>query len=317
MNAALTALRALSEMGLDSVSPSGGGHKDPVNQVDGKNAKRETKKEMGGVDNIKRWNLLGPLQTYHTPGMMAGLHLADVSFLGVSTRLRVHQMYCDQGQNPVDCRRGRPPGVKFAIEDFSSFAYIMQLPRHLVYYFILDWFPVLVALSGYCFICPFQMSQSTVQFLQSSVHGTLAFEQEHCVRHSEQLHLTNSLQAAQIEGREDQTGTHSPAALVHPHPSGPGTLSITEQARLQTCSAWYAERRQCCLNASLVGGKLDRLRLFERATEAILSQMELTSSSFTPIDALRQLFRLGIGPDSSGFVITSAAVSRIEKSLEF
>nr|CAD7573233.1 unnamed protein product [Timema californicum] len=33
--AALTALRALSEMGLDSVSPSGGGHKDPVNQVDG------------------------------------------------------------------------------------------------------------------------------------------------------------------------------------------------------------------------------------------------------------------------------------------
>nr|CAD7569766.1 unnamed protein product [Timema californicum] len=130
-----------------------------------------------------------------------------------------------------------------------------------------------------------------VQFLQSSVHGTLAFEQEHRVRHSEQLHLTNSLQAAQIEGREDQTGTHSPAALVHSHPSGPGTLSITEQARPQTCSAWYAERRQCCLNASLVGGKLDRLRLFERATEAILSQMELTSSSFTPIDALRQLFR--------------------------
>nr|CAD7195309.1 unnamed protein product [Timema douglasi] len=104
---------------------------------------------------------------------------------------------------------------------------------------------------------------STVQFLQSSVHGTLAFEQEHRVRHSEQLHLTNSLQAAQIEGREDQTGTHSPAALVHPHPSGPGTLSITEQARPQTCPAWYAERRQCCLNASLVGGKLDRLQLFE------------------------------------------------------
>nr|CAD7258487.1 unnamed protein product [Timema shepardi] len=105
------------------------------------------------------------------------------------------------------------------------------------------------------------------RFLQSSVHGTLAFEQEHRVRHSEQLQLTNSLQAAQIEGREDQTGTHSPAALVHSHPSGPGTLSITEQARPQTCSAWYAERRQCCLNASLVGGKLDRLRLFEKILE--------------------------------------------------
>nr|CAD7568306.1 unnamed protein product [Timema californicum] len=88
-------------------------------------------------------------------------------------------------------------------------------------------------------------------------------DQEHRVRHSEQLHLTNSLQAAQIEGGEDQTGTHSPAALVHPHPSGPGTLSITEQARPQTCPVWYAERRQCCLNASLVGGKRDRLRLFE------------------------------------------------------
>nr|CAD7572640.1 unnamed protein product [Timema californicum] len=32
--------------------------------------------------------------------------------------------------------------------------------------------------------------------------------------------------------------------------------------------------------------------LMKRATEAILSQMELTSSSFTPIDALRQLFRI-------------------------
>nr|CAD7572639.1 unnamed protein product [Timema californicum] len=110
-------------------------------------------------------------------------------------------------------------------------------------------------------------TQIGMQFLQISVHGTLAFEQEHRVRNSEQLQLTNSLQAAQIEGREDQTGTHSPAALVHSHPSGPGTLSITEQARPQTCPAWYAERRQCCLNASLVGGKLDRLRLFEHSHE--------------------------------------------------
>nr|CAD7569427.1 unnamed protein product [Timema californicum] len=120
-------------------------------------------------------------------------------------------------------------------------------------------------------ISEFLFQAAVPKFLQISVHGTLAFEQEHRVRHSEQLQLTNSLQAAQIEGREDQTGTHSPAALVHSHPSGPGTLSITEQARPQTCPAWYAERRQCCLNASLVGGKLDRLRLFETFQLQMLS----------------------------------------------
>nr|CAD7462486.1 unnamed protein product [Timema tahoe] len=76
-----------------------------------------------------------------------------------------------------------------------------------------------------------------VQFVQSSVHGTLAFEQDHCVQHSEQLHSTNSLQASLIEDREEQTSTHSHAALVHPHPSSPGMLFITEQARPQTCPA--------------------------------------------------------------------------------